>query len=144
VRHLQTAAVVHASVTPLVGHNELIRALIAIEMGDSAAAADLFKQLVARDPDNPARPLIERYYGLLTGQDLPAPPETEDAPVEPEPSDEGSPDDSNQPAQPPDESDRPSTTNDLKDDAAAPGEAAQQPADADAPASVTPGPDPRR
>jgi tetratricopeptide (TPR) repeat protein len=100
VRHLQTAAIVHASVTPLVGRNELIRALIAIEMGDSAAAADLFKQLVARDPDSPARPLIERYYGLLTGGELPPAPEAEDTPSEPDLSEEGPPDDSPAPVTP--------------------------------------------
>jgi tetratricopeptide (TPR) repeat protein len=162
VRHLQTMAVVNSSLAPLAGHNELIRALIAVEMGDGTDADDLFEQLVARDPDSPARPLIERYYGLLTGEELPPAPEKEDIPIEPDLSEEGPPDGTDQPAQetqpptddadqparetqqPANEPDRPPTEDDLINDSTAPGDAGQKPADVDSLQPISPNPDPRK
>ncbi len=57
-------------IEPQLTMNSLRSAQIALEMGRNADAADLFRQIIERNPASPIRALVRAYLTLLTGQDI--------------------------------------------------------------------------
>lgn len=83
VQQTQTVAVLKTAYQLRLEQNELLHALIAIEAGNISNAAELFEQIITRNPNSAARPLVEQYLLLIANQQL-APPRTVVMPLEPD------------------------------------------------------------
>ncbi len=71
LRQAQTVGVLTTSFEAQINNNELLRALLSIEMGDNKEALSLFESIIKRQPKSTARPMIEVYVRLLGGAPLP-------------------------------------------------------------------------
>lgn len=84
VRQIQTVALMESMIGPQLEQNEVLRALIAVEVGDITNARQLFEQAVDRNPHTALRPMIEQYLQWVAGRQLPPPPQIEGPPEVPD------------------------------------------------------------
>ncbi len=83
VRQAQSVALLKTAYQLRLEQNELLHALIAIEAGNISDATELFEQIITRNPNSGARPLVEQYLALIADQQL-APPQPVVMPLEPD------------------------------------------------------------
>ncbi|MGD9855919.1 MAG: tetratricopeptide repeat protein, partial [Planctomycetaceae bacterium] len=99
-RQAQTVALLSSALQPRLQQIDLFRALIAVETGEATEAARLFDEIIARNPQDASRPLVEQYLLLIADRQL-KPPASPEPSLEPDLFNEGDPKESSSSSEPP-------------------------------------------